>query len=437
MRLAWGGQIYARRSCSTWPALVKGTVDHFPEACAKFAFLEHHFKNVCQRYCFSEIRTPIIENAELFQRLGNETDIVHKEMFYLKNSEEVLRPENTASVMRALSTNTGIKPSNRLYYCGPMFRREQPQKGRWRQFQQFGVEAIGIQERGPESDVEVITLAVQCLKHVGLLDNTKLLLNTLGDEESRKAYQQVLADYFQPISHLLSENSQARLARGAVLRILDSKDPVDLPHLENAPNIFQSLKPTCKERFDAVKGGLKALGIKYEVCPLLVRGLDYYSHTIFEFVDAEHNGRQNTLLAGGRYDGFLTLLNSPTPAVGWAAGLDRLGMLLQDSQRLAKPPLVHIIAMSPKCLEAAMRIAAEIRINLPLRVRIQQGSVRAMVGLANSAGASACVIIGEEEISAQMVGVRYMNELKQIKVPDAELLNVLRTTLKSHAQPKS
>lgn len=405
-------------------------MDHFPDTCAKFQFLEHHFSHICQRYCFAEIRTPIIEHADLFHRLGQETDIVHKEMFYLKNNSEVLRPENTASVMRALSANTGLKPSNRFYYSGPMFRREHPQRGRYRQFQQFGVEAVGLQEKNVESDIEVIALAVQCLKKVGLLQNTTLLLNSLGDEESRKSYSKTLANYFNPQQHLLSPISQARLSRGAVLRILDSKDPADIQIVAQAPNILQSLKPSCQQRFELLQEGLTNLGIKYELSPVLVRGLDYYCHTIFEFVDADHAGRQNTVLAGGRYDGFLNVLNIPTPAIGWAAGMDRLTLMLQDAQRLPEPPLIHIIAMSAPCLPMALRIAADLRDQLALRVKVQQGSIREQLGSASAAGAQMCAIIGEDEISSQIVGVKNMASRGQTKVAVGELVNFFRAALK-------
>ncbi len=322
---------------------VRGTHDILPEAMRAHRHVIETARGIAGRYGYDEMTTPVFEFTEVFKRsLGDTSDVVTKEMytFSTKGGEQItLRPEATAGIARAfisggLSNQLPIK----VFYTGPMFRRERPQKGRQRQFHQIDVELLGVAE--PLGDVEIIAVGAHILRELGVLDRTTLELNTLGDPDSRDAYRGVLVDYFSAHKDQLSGDSLERLGRNP-LRILDSKDKGDRRVVEGAPLFGDYLNPYSRDYFDRVKAGLDALGIAYEVNPRLVRGLDYYTHTAFEFTTSEL-GAQGAVLAGGRYDGLIETLGGPsTPGIGWAAGVERLVMML-DKPPPAKRPIAVV-----------------------------------------------------------------------------------------------
>ena len=313
------------------PALqpARGTQDLLPETARRHRQVSETAREMAALYGFAEISTPIFEFTEVFARpIGEHTDIVSKEMYTFtdRGGEEVtLRPENTAGVVRAVLSN-GLTQSTPLkfFYSGPMFRYERPQKGRFRQFHQIGVELLGVAT--PQADIEVIALGQRILKALGIADRVVLELNTLGDPQSRAAYRTALVQYFSSRRAELSEDSRDRLERNP-LRILDSKAREDAPIIAEAPPFDRYLNDSSAEFFGNVRDGLRRLGIAYRLNPRLVRGLDYYTHTVFEFVTTDL-GAQGTVLAGGRYDGLVELMGGPAmPGVGWAAGIERLAML--------------------------------------------------------------------------------------------------------------
>src|SRR5256885_9513629 len=294
--------------------------------------------------------TPIFEFPEVFPRpIGEHPDIVAKEMYTFidRGGEEVtLRPENTAGVVRAVISNgLGQSVPLKFFYSGPMFRYERPQKGRFRQFHQIGVELIGVAQ--PQADIEVIALGQRILRMLGIADRVVLELNTLGDPESRAAYRDALVGYFSARISELSEDSRRRLERNP-LRILDSKDPGDQRLAAEAPDFAEYLNDTSREFSARVRDELDMLGIAYRLNPRLVRGLDYYTHTAFEFVTTDL-GAQGTVIGGGRYDGLVELMGGPAmPGVGWAAGIERLAMLIAEP-----PPAPRPVALVPLAEAAA------------------------------------------------------------------------------------
>src|ERR1700720_3607214 len=311
---------------------VRGTQDLLPDAARRHRQVSETARAAASLYGFDEIVTPIFEFTEVFARpIGEHTDIVAKEMYTFsdRGGEEItLRPENTAGVVRAVLSN-GLTQATPLkfFYSGPMFRYERPQKGRFRQFHQIGVELLGVAQ--PQADIEVIALGQRILKTIGIADRVVLELNTLGDPESRAAYREALVGYFSARVSELSEDSRRRLERNP-LRILDSKDPGDQRLAAEAPDFAAYLNDASREFFARVRDGLDQLGIAYRLNPRLVRGLDYYTHTAFEFVTTDL-GAQGTVLAGGRYDGLVELMGGPSVAGGgWGAGIQRLGALLDE-----------------------------------------------------------------------------------------------------------
>ncbi|MGE4219669.1 MAG: histidine--tRNA ligase, partial [Alphaproteobacteria bacterium] len=309
---------------------VRGTHDILPKAMRAHRAVVDTARAVVERYGFDEMATPIFEFTQVFRRtLGETSDIVTKEMYTFmdKGGDELtLRPENTAGVARCfISEGLAQSVPLRVFYAGPMFRHERPQKGRLRQFHQVGIELIGAPQ--PEADVEAIAAGAAVLDALGILPHTELQLNTLGDAESRARYREVLVTYFGDHRDALSEESRDRLARNP-LRILDSKDEGDRRIVAGAPDFGDYLNEASRDFFAVVTGGLTALGIAYNRNPRLVRGLDYYSHTAFEFTTTTL-GAQGTVLAGGRYDGLIGMMGGPeTPGVGWAAGVERLAMMI-------------------------------------------------------------------------------------------------------------
>jgi len=378
-------------------------------------------RRIVERYGFDEVATPIFEFSQVFKRtLGEASDVVTKEMYSFtdKGDEEItLRPENTAGVARAfISEGLAQQVPVRYFYAGPMFRYERPQKGRQRQFHQIGVELIGLPQ--PQADVEVIAAAVRVLEALGVLGETVLQLNTLGDTESRAAYRDALVAYFEKHREALSEDSQARLERNP-LRILDSKDETDRGIVADAPLFGDFLNADSTEFFDTVKAGLDALGIEYTVNPRLVRGLDYYCHTAFEFVTTAL-GAQGTVLAGGRYDGLIKMMGGPeTPGVGWAAGVERLSMLCSDVPDARRP--VALIPLGADAEQEVFKIAERLRA-AGFRIELgYSGNMSRRMKRANRVNACAAVIVGDDELARGTATVRNMESGSQDEVALASL----------------
>ncbi|MCJ2188047.1 histidine--tRNA ligase [Novosphingobium beihaiensis] len=332
---------------SQTPQAIRGTQDIFGADAEAFAHVVETFERVRKLYRFRRVEMPVFEKTAVFSRsLGETTDVVSKEMYSFEDrggDSLTLRPEFTAGIARAFLTN-GWKQYAPLKLAthGPLFRYERPQKGRYRQFHQIDAEIIGAAE--PMVDVELLVMADQLLKELGIADGVTLQLNTLGDGESREAWRAALIEYFRDHKAALSEDSQDRLERNP-LRILDSKDPRDKPFTADAPKIDDYLSSEAQDFFGAVTQGLEAASVDFVRTPALVRGLDYYRHTAFEFV-TDRLGAQGTVLGGGRYDGLLEALGGPhTPAVGWAAGIERLAMLVADAGASSEPALTCILAV--------------------------------------------------------------------------------------------
>lgn len=339
----------------------RGTHDLLGEEILRHRHVAETGREIARRYGYGEIATPIFEFTEVFQRtLGETSDIVTKEMYTFEDrggDRVTLRPENTAGVVRALITG-GLTQDlpQKLFYHGPMFRYERPQKGRLRQFHQIGVELIGAAE--PMADVEVIALGADILEALGVLPATELELNTLGDRESRQAYREILVRYLEGHREKLSRDSLDRLERNP-LRILDSKDEGDREVIAAAPLLHEHLNEASRAFFERVQEGLAAQGVAFRLSPRLVRGLDYYTHTAFEFTTTAL-GAQSAVLAGGRYDGLMSAMGGPdVPGVGWAAGVERLAMLLPEPPAVARP--VTIVPIGPEGEAEAYRLARELR----------------------------------------------------------------------------
>lgn len=343
------------------PQPIRGTQDIFGDAQERFAHVVETFNRVRKLYGFKGVEMPVIEPTGVFARsLGETTDIVSKEMYTFEDrgGESVtLRPEFTAGLCRAYITNGWQQYAPlKLSTWGPLFRYERPQKGRYRQFHQIDAEIIGAAE--PAADVDLLVMADQLLKELGIEDGVTLQLNTLGDAESREAWRAGLVAHFEAHKDQLSDESLDRLTRNP-LRILDSKDPRDIPVAQSAPDIDAYLTDEARAYFDAVTAGLDAAGVAWTRNPRLVRGMDYYRHTAFEFV-TDRLGAQGTVLGGGRYDGLIEALGGPpTPAVGWAAGIERLAMLI-DAPEVAVLDVV-VVVENDAALTPALAKLAEIR----------------------------------------------------------------------------
>lgn len=375
-------------------------------------------------YGFQEMATPIFEFTDVFKRtLGDTSDIVTKEMYSFERGGDflTLRPENTAGVARAVISGGLLQQAPlKYFYYGPMFRYERPQKGRLRQFHQIGIETIGVAE--PLADIEVIAAGARVLDTLGILARTTLEINTLGDSESRSSYRQKLVDYLKGHEAALSEDSRKRLDRNP-LRILDSKDEGDRKIVANAPLFDDSLTPAARDFYTKVSDGLTRLGIAFSRNQRLVRGLDYYCHTAFEFTTTEL-GAQSAVMAGGRYDGLIEQMGGPaTPGVGWAAGVERLSMMLQDP--LPAPRPFAIVPIGPEAETMALTLAEELR-RSGLTVELgYRGNMSRRMKAANKVNARAAILIGENEIGRNAATVRDLDTGEQAEVP----LQVLKDRL--------
>jgi histidyl-tRNA synthetase len=402
---------------------VKGMDDLFEADLALWRHVETVARDTFLAYGFGEIRTPILEETAVFVRgVGAGTDIVHKEMFTFDDGARAgdddgrvtnvcLRPENTAGVVRAMVEHGRLFADayEQVFYVGPMFRREQPQAGRRRQFHQIGCEAFGYVE--PGMDVTVIGLVHTILQRLGLSGHTKLLLNTLGDPAERKGYTDALVAYFGAHEARLSDDSRRRL-RENPLRILDSKDAGDRALAEHAPRPIDFLSPDARAHFDAVTAGLTRLGVPYVLDPFLVRGLDYYTRTVFEFVGEAGLGAQATVAAGGRYDGLVaTLGGRPTPAVGFAGGIERLVLMLKavaPGDHTVRPDLALIGADDAgraRCEQLAFGLR---RRGLRIVVDVRGRGVKAQMKTADRSGARWTMVLGSSEIESGRGRVKTM-----------------------------
>ena len=374
-----------------------------------------------ERYGYLEMATPVFEFSEVFKRtLGDTSDIVTKEIYTFvdKGGDQLtLRPENTAGVARAfISGGLGQHLPLKYFYAGPMFRYERPQKGRQRQFHQIGIELLGVP--GPAGDIEAIACGAAILRDLGLLGRTMLELNTLGDGESRAAYRGALVAYFKGRHDKLSADSRGRLDRNP-LRILDSKDPGDRALIGEAPQFGEHLNQPSRDFFSAVSDGLQALGIAYRLNARLVRGLDYYCHTAFEFTTADL-GAQGTVMGGGRYDGLVEVMGGPpTAGVGWAAGIERMAMMLEATPPARRP--VAVVPVGSVCEFAAAKLAEQLR-RAGFAVELGYGgNLGRRLKRANKLGAAAAVILGEDELARGEASLRDLDSGEQTAVPLAEL----------------
>ena len=401
---------------------VRGTRDLLPEDSRRLRFVEERAFETARRCGYGEVATPIFEFTEVFARtLGDTSDVVTKEMYTFADrggDSLTLRPENTAGIVRAfISSSLSARLPMRIFYRGPMFRYERPQKGRLRQFHQVGVELLGVAD--PVGDVEVIALARDVLDALDVGRRTVLEINTLGDGESRAAYRARLVEYLEAHRHHLSTDNLDRLARNP-LRILDSKDPGDREVVAEAPPLSDSLNSRSQDFFAAVLQGLDQAEIAYRFNSRLVRGLDYYCHTTFEFV-TEASGAQGTVLAGGRYDGLVEQMGGPsTPGSGWAAGVERL-MMLTGAEAAATPRPIVMIALGREQFGAAYRLARRLRSSGHVVEFGFGASLGKQMKWANKINARLAVIVGSDELSREVATVRDMDAGAQEEVSLAML----------------
>ena len=413
---------------------IRGMNDLLPEQSPTWRYLETAVSGLLARYGYREIRFPLLEQTELFARaVGTVTDIVEKEMYSFedRNGDLLsLRPEGTAGCVRACNQNGLLhNQTQRLWYAGPMFRHERPQKGRLRQFHQIGVEAFGLE--GPDIDTELLLMTARLWQELKIDHALTLQINSLGTSESRAVYREALVDYLKQRQHDLDEDSQRRLGSNP-LRILDSKNPQTQSVLDKAPVLADFLDSDSKQHFQQLCDFLDRAGIGYEINPRLVRGLDYYSKTVFEWV-TDSLGAQGTVCAGGRYDGLVELLGGkPCAGIGFAIGLERLIMLLDElgtvPDSVAQQVDVYLVAAG-NVVAPAMQLAEQLRDSstaLKIEVHCGGGSFKSQMKKADKSGANLAVILGEDERSTGTVGVKFLREERpQESVKEQDLVEFL------------
>ncbi len=409
---------------------IRGMHDLLPEQMGRWHWVEDSARRLLESYGYEEIRTPLLEPTALFQRsIGEVTDIVEKEMYSFqdRNGELLsLRPEGTASCVRAAIEHNLLDRPQRLWYRGPMFRRERPQKGRYRQFHQIGAEVFGL--AGPDIDQELILLTHRLWKILGL-SGLRLEINSLGDAEDRHRYREALVQYLETRRELLDEDSRRRLATNP-LRILDSKNPDVQALIAEAPSMLDFLGKTAQEHFAQLCDGLRAADIPFQINPRLVRGLDYYNRTVFEWI-TDKLGAQGTLCAGGRYDGLVEQLGGRSvPAVGFALGLERLVALLESLPAQAVPALdAYLVAVGERAQAAALVLAEQLRDQSPdlrLCCHCGGGSFKSQFKKADRSGARYALILGEEELERGVMGIKPLRDQgPQIEKPLASVVDFL------------
>ncbi|MGA2860760.1 MAG: histidine--tRNA ligase [Steroidobacteraceae bacterium] len=407
---------------------VRGMNDVLPAEIGVWQHLERVARAVFEAYGYDEMRVPIVEHTELFRRsIGEYTDIVEKEMYTFQDiggDSLTLRPEATAGIARAAISNGLLRGARHKLWClGPMFRHERPQKGRYRQFYQLDLEALGFP--GPDVDIELIALTARLWRELRLT-RVRLMINSLGTVEARAIYRHRLQQYFRSHDSELDEDSRRRLG-GNSLRILDSKQPAMRALIDGAPLLTDHLDPESQAHFAALRAGLDALGVAYEVNPRLVRGLDYYSRTVFEWV-TDALGAQDAVCSGGRYDGLIAQLGGePTPAIGFAMGIERVVDLLTQagSTPSAAAPDVYIVVNGERAAREALRLAEQLRDALPGRgvmLNLGGGNFKTQFRRADRSGARLALILGDAELDRGMAAVKPLRrEDGQIDCPLNEL----------------
>jgi histidyl-tRNA synthetase len=400
---------------------VRGTRDLIGEDQRRFRHVADTARQIAAAYGFDEWTTPIFEDTRVFARtMGETSDVVMKEMYTFEDrggDSLTLRPEGTAGVCRALVTN-GLTQSlpQKVFYAGPMFRYERPQKGRYRQFHQIGLELIGSSE--PLADAEVIACGWNILQALGVAQDTILELNTLGDKDSRQAWRSALVAYFTAHQAALSQDSLARLDRNP-MRILDSKDEGDRRIVADAPMIGPYLTPDASAFYAQVQAYLTRFGVPFVENPRIVRGLDYYGHTAFEFVTSKL-GAQGTVMAGGRYDGMVAEMGGPaTPAVGWAAGIERLAMLMDKAP--AAPTPVAVVPIGDAAEAAAIPLLQSLRAAGVRAEMAYRGNVRRRMERANRLGAHTAIILGDDDLARGVAQVKNLTTGEQQALPLSDI----------------
>ncbi len=422
---------------------IRGMNDLLPVDSSLWQYLERTVSDVLSQYSYNEIRFPILEQTELFKRsIGEVTDIVEKEMYTFddRNGESLtLRPEGTACCVRACLQNGLLdnQQIQRLWYAGPMFRYERPQKGRLRQFHQIGVESFGVAT--PDIDAELIIITARLWQQLGLMPYVKLELNSIGSSEARANYRAALVEYLNQYIDQLDEDSQRRLDSNP-LRILDSKNAQTQTILENAPSLLDYLDDESRNDFEQLKQQLDAAGISYQVNPKLVRGLDYYSKTVFEWV-TDQLGAQGTVCAGGRYDGLIEQLGGkPSPAIGFAMGIERLCLLLQETGQIPEDlnnnPDVYFVVAGDKAQLASVAVSEHIRTALPtlkLMKHCGGGKFKRQFKKANDSGAEIALILGDDEAEQGLINVKWLRqEREQQTIAVDDLADLLAEAFNRH-----
>ncbi len=409
--------------------------DVLPTQIAAWQHLEDTVRQLVTEYGFEEIRVPIVEHTQLFKRaIGEFTDVVEKEMYTFPDGDDslTLRPEATAGVMRALISNGMLRGARHKLWCvGPMFRHERPQQGRYRQFYQVDVEMVGFQ--GPDADIELIAMTARMWRRLGI-ERVKLDINSLGTPDSRAVYRQKLVEYFRGHDARLDADSRRRL-EGNPLRILDSKNPEMQDIIAGAPLLTDHLDPESREHFATLCNSLEDMGIPYQVNPRLVRGLDYYTRTVFEWI-TDALGSQNAVCSGGRYDGLIAQLGGePTPGVGFAMGVERAVALLEQAQKVpaAAAADVYVVVNGAQAAAAAPALVERLRDELP-RVRFELnlggGNFKKQFSRADRSGAALAVILGDDELARGVAGVKPLRqEAGQTECPIAGLASGVRAAL--------
>ncbi len=417
---------------------IRGMNDILPGETVRWQLVESVFREIMAGYGYDEIRLPIVEMTDLFKRsIGEVTDIVEKEMYTFedRNGDSLtLRPEGTAGCVRAGIQNGLLHNQiQKLWYGGPMFRHERPQKGRYRQFHQLGVEVFGLQD--PDIDAEQILMTARLWRELGIADKVRLEINSLGSSEARAAYRELLVDYFQAHHDALDDDSRRRLHSNP-LRILDSKNPDMASVIASAPKLDAHLDEESKVHFSGLRDLLDESGIKYTVNTCLVRGLDYYNRTVFEWITDEL-GAQGTVCAGGRYDGLVQQLGGrATAAVGFALGMERLIALLDDETvaKAARYPHAYFIMLSESAETFGRKFAEQLRNQVPgLRLVVHSGggSLKSQMKRADKSMAAHALLLGEDEIRQQVITIKHLRDAdaEQQSVPLDQLANWLQGSI--------
>ena len=408
--------------------------DTLPANMPVWHFIESTVINNLNNYGYEEIRTPILEKTDLFMHsIGETSDIVTKEMYTFEDRNGdllTMRPEGTASCVRAIIENGLVQSRhNRLWYYGPMFRHERPQKGRLRQFNQIGVEAFGLP--GPDIDAEIIIMCARIWKDLGI-DGLELEINSLGSSDARLAYREKLIEYFSDNKDALDQDSLVRLEKNP-MRILDSKNPELEKLIQSAPQMADTLDEESKEHFEVLQNTLDSVNISYKINPRMVRGLDYYNRTVFEWI-TDQLGAQSAVCAGGRYDGMIKHFGGPsTPGIGFGMGLERLTILLEESNRddiPVKNADIYFVIVTDEAIPTAMSLAEKLRDQLPgirLITHCGGGNFKKQFKKADKSGAQIALILGKDELDKQTVGIKSLRtEAEQQEVSWSELVDKIR-----------